>query len=120
MIKNHPTVAIIDDDPSVRRGLRRLLESQDWKVLTYGSAEEFLDRAPGLSVDFALVDIYLPGIHGVELLRQLQRERGGPTVILMTAHSENETADVPLAESGTFCLRKPFTLRQLLDAMMIA
>jgi FixJ family two-component response regulator len=111
-----PMVAIVDDDPSIRRGLKRLLHAQHWKVQTFASAEEFLERAPGVAVDFALVDIYLPGLNGIELLRRLESAGGGPAVILMTAHGENETADVLLPVRGTLCLRKPFTLKQLLDA----
>ena len=113
-------VAIVDDDPSVRRGLKRLLQSQHWEVQTYASAEEFLERVPRVKVDFALVDIYLPGLNGIELLQRLESDGEGPTIILMTAHGENETADVLLPARGTLCLRKPFTLKQLLDAMVIS
>jgi FixJ family two-component response regulator len=112
-----PLVAIVDDDPSIRRGLKRLLQTQHWEVRTYASAEEFLERAPGLKVDVALVDIYLPGLSGIELLKRLERAGGAPPVILMTAHGENEIADVLRAAGRKFCLRKPFTLQQLLDAM---
>jgi FixJ family two-component response regulator len=111
-------VAIVDDDPSIRRGLKRLLQAQHWRVQTFASAEEFLERAPGVPVDFALIDIYLPGLNGIELLQRLESAGRGPAVILMTAHGENETADVLLAAGRTFCLRKPFTLQQLLEAMV--
>jgi FixJ family two-component response regulator len=110
-------VAVVDDDPSVRRGLKRLLQAQKWDVQTYASAEEFLERPPEVRPDFALVDIYLPGLSGIELLQRLASVGGGPAVILMTAHGENETADILRTASPTVCLRKPFTLQQLLDAM---
>jgi FixJ family two-component response regulator len=116
----HPMVAIVDDDASIRRGLKRLLQTQQRHVCTYASAEEFLNRAPTEKVDIALVDIYLPGLSGIELLKYLESTGGGPPVILMTAHGENETADALLAAGRTTCLRKPFTLRQLLDAMLTA
>jgi FixJ family two-component response regulator len=60
MFPTHPVVAIVDDDPSVLRALKRLLRTQHWSVHTYVSAEEFLQRGPGRQVDLALVDIYLP------------------------------------------------------------
>jgi FixJ family two-component response regulator len=112
------SVAIVDDDESVRRGLKRLLQAHQWKVYTYASAEEFLDHARGIEVDLALVDIYLPGLSGIELLKRLQSLGAGPPVILMTAHGESETADALTAAGLTFCLRKPFTLQQLMDAML--
>lgn len=114
------TVAIVDDDSSVRRGLKRLLRAHQCGVHTYASAEEFLEAAPNVHVDVALVDIYLPGLNGIELLKHLEAEGKGPTVILMTAHGESETADTLLAAGRPSCLRKPFTLTQLLDAMMAA
>jgi two-component system response regulator FixJ len=118
MINAQTRVAIVDDDESVRRGLTRLLHAHECRVCTFTSAEEFLDRAAGVEVDIALVDIYLPGLSGIDLVKRLDTEGGGPHVILMTAHGESETADALLAAGRTFCLRKPFTLAQLLDAML--
>jgi FixJ family two-component response regulator len=120
MLQDHLMVAIVDDDPSMRRGLKRLLETQQWEVHTYASAEEFLACTPGRKMDLALIDIYLPGLNGIELLNRLKSGGGGPAVILMTAHGESETADILRTAGGTFCLRKPFTLQQLLDATMAA
>lgn len=120
MSETRTRVAIVDDDGSVRRGLKRLLEAHHWNVNTYASAEEFLENAPGCNADIALVDIYLPGLSGIELLKRLESDGGGPTVILMTAHGESETADALLAAGRTYCLRKPFTLAELLDAMLAA
>ena len=67
MLQNPLTVAIVDDDPSVRRGLKRLLKTQQWEVETYASAEEFLGRAPGRKLDLALVDLSLTNIQPVVL-----------------------------------------------------
>lgn len=118
MLGPHPTVAVVDDDASIRRGLKRLLQTQQWEVRTYASAEEFLERPPELQVDIALVDIYLPGLNGVELLKRLESVGEGSNVILMTAHGENETIDILHAAGRKSCLRKPFTLQQLLDAVV--
>lgn len=113
-------IAIVDDDESIRRGLKRLLQAHQCTVSTYSSAEEFLEDAQGREMDIALVDIYLPGLSGIELLKRLRAEGGRPPVVLMTAHGESETADVLLAAGRPTCLRKPFTLEQLLNAMLAA
>jgi FixJ family two-component response regulator len=64
-------VAIVDDDPSVRRGLKRLIRSVGWKAETFASAQEFLARprteAPGCLV----LDLQLPGLGGLELQKQI-------------------------------------------------
>jgi FixJ family two-component response regulator len=118
MINAQTRVAIVDDDESIRRGLSRLLHAHECRVCTFASAEEFLNRPQDVEVDIALVDIYLPGLSGIELLKRLETEGGGPHVILMTAQGESQTADALLAAGRTSCLRKPFTLAQLLDAML--
>jgi FixJ family two-component response regulator len=120
MINAPSKVAIVDDDESVRRGLTRLLKAHRCTVYAYGSAEDFLKDVRGLEVDVALIDIYLPGLSGLELLKRLETDGGAPPVILMTAHGESETADALRAAGRTFCLRKPFTLEQLLNAMLAA
>lgn len=111
-------IAIVDDDPSVRRGLKRLLQAHEWQVYTYLSAEEFLAAWPRPTVGLALVDIYLPGMSGIELLRRLRLHGMGPPVILMTAHGETDTAEALQSAGQPACLRKPFSLQQLLDAML--
>jgi FixJ family two-component response regulator len=120
MTETRTRVAIVDDDASVRRGLKRLLQANECTVLTYGSAEEFLEDPAGVEVNVALVDIYLPGISGIELLKRIESQKRRPAVVLMTAHGESETADALLFAGRTICLRKPFTLAQLLDAMLAA
>ncbi len=118
MIKIHPIVAIVDDDPSIRRGLRRLLQTQCWEVCTYASAEEFLDRGQEPKIDLAFVDIYLPGLSGIELLKRMTSDSERPAVILMTAYGESETAEILHTAGPISCLRKPFTLQELLDAAL--
>ncbi len=118
MAELHPAVAIVDDDPSVLRSLKRLLETQRWEVYTYDSAEAFFGRRSGLALNLALVDICLPGASGIELLKQVESERRGPAVILMTALSERETAAADLLGSGrAVYLRKPFTLEEFQEAV---
>ena len=67
-------IAIVDDDPSVRRGLERLIRSAGWKAETFASAQEFLDR-PGAEAPSCLVlDLQLPGLRGLDLQNSHQHE----------------------------------------------
>src|SRR5271154_2746617 len=118
MAEPHPTVAIVDDDPSVLRALKRLLKTQQWEVHIYDSAEAFFERRAGLALNLALVDICLPGASGIDLLRRVESEGNGPAVILMTALSEKEAAAADLLGVGrAVYLRKPFTLEEFLEAL---
>lgn len=113
------TVAIIDDDESVRRGLTRLLSAYGCTILTYTSSEAFLRTRENCRADVVIADIHLPGLSGVDLARYLEAS-GGPAVILMTGQGDNESAEALVKMGRTSCLSKPFTSAQLLDAMLFA
>jgi len=68
-----PDVFLVDDDPSVRRALARLIKSAGHQVQTFASAQEFLGtRAGGEKAACLVLDVRMPGITGIELQRQLQ------------------------------------------------
>lgn len=114
----HRTAAIVDDDPSVRRGLARLLRALDWEVMVYASAEEFLEADSGLSAAVILIDVHLPGMNGVELIHRLESEGVLTRMVLMTAHGEQETIELLRSAEGTVCLRKPFSKEAVLSAIV--
>src|SRR5512134_1498897 len=71
MRESEAVIAIVDDDPSVREGLRSLLRSAGWWVETFASAQEFLDR-PGAEVPCCLIlDLRLPGLSGLDLQKKM-------------------------------------------------
>lgn len=113
------TVAVIDDDESVRRGLTRLLSAYGCTTYTFTSSEAFLWSLENCRFDLVMADIHLPGLSGVDLARYLESS-GGPAVILMTGQGESESADALVKMGRSSCLNKPFTAAQLLDAMLFA
>ena len=81
-------VCIVDDDPAVRDGVARLLAAQGYAALCYPSAVEFLARAPGSEVACVVLDNRMPGMSGLELLRQLAGQPGAPFVVFLTGSSD--------------------------------
>ena len=81
-------VCIVDDDPAVRDGVARLLAAQGYAALCYPSAVEFLARAPGREVACVVLDNRMPGMSGLELLRQLAGQPGAPFVVFLTGSSD--------------------------------
>ena len=115
------TIAVIDDDESIRHSLRQLLRAADFDALTFGSAEEYLDAGDAGRADCLIVDVNLPGMSGVALVRVLTEARNTTPVILITARDDRTTAELIQAVGGVPHLRKPFgdrdlfaTLRRLL------
>jgi FixJ family two-component response regulator len=113
-----PTVFIVDDDPSVRTAVKRLLGSVGLPCETFQNAAEFLIRADRGNLSGCLVlDVRMPGASGLDLQRILNRTGTDLPIIFVTAH-----ADVPLTvramKAGALeVLTKPFDDQALLDAV---
>ena len=112
-----PLVSIVDDDLSVLRALRRLVQSAGYTVTTFASAGEFLD-SPALARAACLVlDISLEGMSGFELQERLAADHPSLPIIFITALDDATTRE-RVGHSGVAAhLRKPFDEDALLDAI---
>jgi FixJ family two-component response regulator len=107
-------VAVIDDDASVRRSLRRMLNAHGVRVETYGSAEEFLEPRNLDPPQCIVVDIQLAGgMSGLELLGMLASDPAAPAVVLMTGLEIADTLMRPYGGRARL-LRKPFEAARLM------
>ena len=77
-METEPTVFIVDDDPAVRQALTVLIRSMHLRAEAYESAQQFLDAYGAARPGCLLLDVRMPGISGLELLEQLNHERGSP------------------------------------------
>lgn len=114
------TVAVVDDDPSVRRGLERLLRSAGLSVVTFASAEQFLALCRREMLSCLVVDVHLGGMSGLELLARLAAADSTLPVILITAYDDPQTTGAIERSGAAGYLRKPFDDRVLIDAIMDA
>jgi FixJ family two-component response regulator len=111
-------VSVVDDDISVRRSLDRLMRSAGLEVNLFASAEEFLNSTHPRKADCLILDIRLPGISGIDLLRQLLARKYNVPVIFITAHGSDEDARSEAASNWTVAyLIKPLDGEELLDAV---
>jgi FixJ family two-component response regulator len=111
-------VAIIEDDESVRNGLRRLLRSAGRSVVTYDSAEEFLAHDPLDKPCCLVIDIHLTGMSGVDLVERLAHNKVTIPMVFITATDESASGSECGQGGPVTCLRKPFdeaTLMQAID-----
>ena len=86
------TVYVIDDDDAVRHSLCWLMESADHKAIGYSSGEEFLSALPGVGVGCVVTDVRMPGINGIELLREMETRGCDLPVVIITAHGDVDMA----------------------------
>ena len=113
-----PNVFLIDDDPSVRRALARLIKSAGHQVQTFASAEEFLrTRAAGEEAACLVLDVRMPGLTGIELQRQLQTLNRHVPIVFMTGHGNIPMSVQAMKAGAVDFLPKPVKDTDLLRAI---
>lgn len=113
-------ILVIDDDPSIRRAVRRMLERAGHEVLDAGDGEAGIELFRRQPVDLVLTDMQMPGAGGAATMKRLREEAPGVKIIAISGGGVSAPADPPaLAKStgATRALRKPFEMRDLLTAV---
>ena len=111
----------MDDDPSVRRALIRLVESMSLRARAYASPEELLHSTPLQSVGCLLLDVQLPGMDGFELNRRMIDSGRGAPVIFITGHPSAQSRSAAAKANAAAYLEKPFDDQlRLFDAIELA
>jgi two-component system nitrogen regulation response regulator NtrX len=109
-----PHLLIVDDEAGIRESLSSILKDEGYQVEAVGSAEEALDRATAGDLDVILLDVWLPGIDGLEALGRLQATVRPPAIIMISGHGTIETA-VRATKLGAFdFLEKPLSLEKVI------
>lgn len=117
MIEQRPTIFVVDDDPSARRGLERLIRAAGWDVETFESASAFLaaertDR-PGCLV----LDVRMPDMTGPQLQEMLRELSCGLPIVFLSAHADVRTTARAMKRGAVDFLTKPVDAPDLLAAI---
>ena len=108
-------VCVIDDDDWICDSLGVLLEAYDFAVLTYPSAQTFLDAGRGHGAECLIVDQHMPGMAGLDLIAELQRRGACPPAILITGRLDAHIAERAQSFGVLAVLEKPFPVARLVD-----
>jgi RNA polymerase sigma factor (sigma-70 family) len=119
MTEATPIVFVVDDDPSVRRAIKRLLESVGLEVQSFGSAPEFLHSVPD-APSCLVLDIRLPGISGLDFQRMMAEANIHIPIIFITGHGDVPMTVRAMKAGAVEFLTKPFRDQDLLDAVQFA
>jgi two-component system, LuxR family, response regulator FixJ len=112
-----PVVFLVDDDPSVRRSLSRLISSAGYPVEAFSSAREFLNRNAADESGCILLDIRMPGINGIELQEELVLSGNPMPIIFMSAHASVPISVKAMKGGAVDFLTKPFSADELVSAI---
>lgn len=113
MTKTTPVVAIVDDDDPVRRALRRLVLSLSYQPTDFASGESFLDSLAERVPDCALIDLHMPGLSGLDVLRQIRARGLKVPVVIISGNAPSDLLDLCLQAGAAAYLPKPIERAKL-------
>ncbi|MGQ9600828.1 MAG: response regulator transcription factor [Anaerolineae bacterium] len=117
MDRSPPCILVVEDEANIRSLLQRVLRGDGYEVEVCPSGEMALDFLKREPFDLLIVDIRLPGMTGIELLRRLRRSGSSIQVIVITGHASVETAVQALRGEAFDYLVKPFALNELRETV---
>jgi DNA-binding NtrC family response regulator len=117
MTMEPPRVLVVDDDPLTLKLLEKTLSLAGYDVVKAQSGTDALERLRGQVFAAAVVDIRMPGMDGIQLLREIKRHDPAIEVVMTTAHPEVSTAVEALKEGAYDYLQKPLNLDELRHRM---
>jgi len=107
-------IHLIDDEPIIHEVMSQLLTSEGYEVEISSSGEEAVEKANGRSFDLTLLDLLMPGMNGIEVLRHIRRIHPQAVIIIITAYASVESA-IEAMKMGAFdYIQKPFKHDELL------
>jgi len=110
-------ILVVDDEAPVRESLMRVLEREGHQVVQAASAEEALSILQRESIHLMLSDLKMPGMSGLELLREVKRHAPETEVVLITGHGTIETAVEAIKEGASDFLAKPFKRAEIIRVL---
>jgi FixJ family two-component response regulator len=107
----------VDDDPSVRRSLRRLFKSAGYAAETFASAEDYLAREIFHGPICLVLDVRMPGLKGPALQEALESRGACEQIVFLTGHGDVPTATRAMKKGAVDFLTKPFDDEELIEAV---
>ena len=120
MAQTQPIVAIVEDDAAIQRALTRLLAAMGWHVVTFTSAEAFLQTGLQASPDCLVLDVWLPGMNGVALLEHLVATGSALPAVIITGRDDLQMRLRAMQAGAVAYLLKPIEDQEILQALQEA
>ena len=115
-----PCISIVDDDESIREALKSLLGSVGFRAEVFASAEEFLNSSRMLDTECLILDVWMPGMSGLELQSALSSAESRTPIVFISAHDDEQVRTRALNAGAVDFLHKPFSEEALLNGIQSA
>ncbi|WP_425059709.1 response regulator [Sporomusa carbonis] len=113
MGRSQATILVIDDQPGIRRLLTEVLQDEGYRVITAANGYEGIQVAHDVKPNVILMDMKMPGMDGIEALKELKRQGQGDQVIMMTAYGELDMVNEAREAGMRDYITKPFDIMAL-------
>lgn len=110
-------ILVVDDEPDLCKTLKKVLGKEGYQVLTATSGLEALKIMKREKIDLLLVDLKMPGIDGIEVLRRSKKAKRTVPSVILTAHESLSSARESMALGAIDYLTKPFDLKEVLSVV---
>ena len=117
-----PNILVVDDEPDMRRALRRLLERKGWQVVEAGEVASALEVVGRGGVDAVICDIMMPGGSGIDFYDEMVKrdKEMARRIVFLTAAAEEPEVIRKVEARGTPLLNKLYELDLAIDAVTVA
>jgi len=112
-----PSILLVDDDEVLRERLAQAIRARGYEVRTAGSAEEALREVARESPEMAVLDLKMPGMSGLDLLKELRNQDPSTRVLMLTGYGSIATAVQAVREGAVGYLPKPADADEILAAL---
>lgn len=116
-------ILVVDDEKPVRDAMCLLLKSEGYRVVVAESGHTAVEAIEAFTFDIMIVDIFMPGMNGLETIKVFRRDAPDVPIIAMSGYAsgsgfvDTDFFRTAMEFGATCCLRKPFGREQLLDAI---
>jgi PAS domain S-box-containing protein/excisionase family DNA binding protein len=110
-------VLIVDDDPAILEMLSDIVSREEYKAVAVESGEKALEELQKQQFDLIFLDLLLPGMSGLEILKALKKTGIQVSVAILTGYADDPMADEALSLGPKFLIRKPFRVSEIIEVI---
>ncbi|PHS71598.1 MAG: RNA polymerase subunit sigma-54 [Methylophaga sp.] len=120
MSNDKPLILVVDDEPDIRELIKDILDDEGYQVIIAGDGKEARAAFSSQNPSLVLLDIWMPDIDGISLLKEFKQQNHDTTIIMMSGHGTIETAVEATRLGATDFIEKPLSMAKLIRGIELA
>jgi DNA-binding response OmpR family regulator len=117
MIGQPMNIIVVDDEPFIREVMVDFLHLHGYRVTSFKSGEDAVSEINTLLPDMVLLDIWMPGMSGLETLEKIRKENKNVGVVMLSAFGDDETMGEAMNMGADYYLQKPIEFKKLIKIL---